>query len=39
MVDMEELLALHNDFDMVEKVMDKVEDVTNDYNLDFLMMV
>jgi hypothetical protein len=39
MVDMEELVELHNVIDMVEKVMDKVEDVKNDYKLDLLMMV
>ncbi len=39
MVDMEEPVELHNVLDMVEKVMDKVKDVKNDYKLDLLMMV
>jgi hypothetical protein len=39
MVDMEEPVELHNVLDTVEKVMDKVKDVKNDYKLDLLMMV
>jgi hypothetical protein len=39
MIDKEELVELHIVLDMVEKVMDKVKDVKNDYKLDLLMMV
>jgi hypothetical protein len=39
MVDMEELVDLHVVMNMVEKVMDKVKDVMNEYKLDLLMMV
>lgn len=39
MVDKEELMVLHIVLDMVEKVMDKVKDVKNEYKLDLLMLV
>jgi len=39
MVDKEGLVELHTVLDMVEKVMDKVKDVKNEYKLDFLMLV
>lgn len=39
MVDKEEVVVLHIVLDMVEKVMDKVKDVMNEYKLDLLMLV
>ena len=39
MVDKEELVELHIVLDMVEKVMDKVKDVKNEYKLDLMMLV
>jgi hypothetical protein len=39
MVDKEGLVELHIVLDMVEKVMDKVKDVKNEYKLDLLMLV
>jgi len=39
MADKEGLVELHIVLDMVEKVMDKVKDVKNEYKLDLLMLV
>jgi hypothetical protein len=39
MVDKEGLVEFHIVLDMVEKVMDKVKDVKNEYKLDLLMLV
>jgi hypothetical protein len=39
MVDKEELVELHIVLDMMEKVMDKVKDVKNEYKLDLMMLV
>jgi hypothetical protein len=39
MVDKEELVELHIVLNMMEKVMDKVKDVKNEYKLDLMMLV
>jgi hypothetical protein len=39
MIDKEELVELHIVLDMVEKVLDKVKDVKNEYKLVLLMLL